>query len=71
MTGIDPTVTTHQLNVDPNHKLVKQKRQKLGIERNQIMNDEVHKLIEAGFIREVHYQDWLTNVVIVKKKNGK
>ena len=25
----------------------------------------------AGFIREVYYPDWLTNVVLVKKANGK
>ena len=25
----------------------------------------------AGFIREVYYPDWLTNVVLVKKVNGK
>ena len=26
---------------------------------------------EAGFIREVKYPEWLANVVLVKKKNGK
>ena len=35
------------------------------------MNDEVHKLIKAGFIREVFYPKWLANVVVVKKKDGK
>ena len=53
MPGIDPEVTTHRLNVDPSHKPVKQKRRKLGIERNKIVNDEVRRLIEAGFIKEV------------------
>jgi hypothetical protein len=32
---------------------------------------EVEKLLNAGFIREVHYPDWLTNMVMVKKANGK
>jgi hypothetical protein len=27
--------------------------------------------LDAGFIREVHYPNWLMNVVMVKKKNGK
>ena len=27
--------------------------------------------IDAGFIREVQYSDWLFNVVMVKKANGK
>ena len=29
------------------------------------------KLLEADFIREVYYPDWLANVVMVKKANGK
>uniref|UniRef100_A0A2N9ESE1 Uncharacterized protein n=1 Tax=Fagus sylvatica TaxID=28930 RepID=A0A2N9ESE1_FAGSY len=29
------------------------------------------KLLTAGFIREVFYPDWLANVVMVKKANGK
>ena len=33
--------------------------------------DEVNKLIAANFIREVHYPEWLANVVMVKKANGK
>ena len=32
---------------------------------------EVRKLLVAGFIREVYYPDWLANVVMVKKSNGK
>jgi hypothetical protein len=32
---------------------------------------EVHRLLDAGFIREVQYPSWLVNVVMVKKKNGK
>ena len=33
--------------------------------------DEVNKLLAANFIREVHYLEWLANVVMVKKANGK
>ena len=29
------------------------------------------KLLEAGFIREVFYPEWLANVVMVKKNNDK
>jgi hypothetical protein len=32
---------------------------------------EVQRLLDAGFIREVHYPSWLANVVMVKKKNCK
>ena len=28
-------------------------------------------MLEADFIREVYYPDWLANVIMVKKANGK
>ena len=70
-TGIDPTIVTHELNVDSTYKPVKQKRRKLGPERAKAVNDEVDKLLKAGSIIEVKYPDWLANPVVVKKKNGK
>ena len=36
-----------------------------------MINEEVEKLKKNGFIWEVHYPDWLANVVVVRKKNGK
>ena len=35
------------------------------------MRDKVVKLVEADLIREVHYPEWLMNVVLVKKPNRK
>ncbi|KAG7583777.1 Reverse transcriptase domain [Arabidopsis suecica] len=71
MPGIDPTIASHELNVDPTFKPVKQKRRKLGPERAKAVNDEVDKLLSAGSITEVKYPEWLANPVVVKKKNGK
>lgn len=71
MTGIDPSIITHQLQVDPSHASVKQKRRRFAPERDLIIDEEVQKLINNGSIREVKYPDWLANVVVVKKKNGK
>ena len=36
-------------------------------ERDQTIAEEVRKLQEVSFIREVYYPDWLANVVMVKK----
>ena len=33
--------------------------------------EEVRKLLEVDFIREVYYPDWLAKIVMVKKANGK
>ena len=40
-------------------------------ERDRVIAEEVHKLQKADFIKEVYYPEWLANVVMVKKVNGK
>ncbi|XP_056864095.1 uncharacterized protein LOC130511224 [Raphanus sativus] len=70
MKGIDPAITTHELNVDPNFKPIRQKRRKLGPERSKAVAEEVERLLSAGSITEVRYPEWLANPVVVKKKNG-
>ena len=36
-----------------------------------MITKEVAKLLTADFIHKVYYPDWLANVVLVKKANGK
>ena len=71
MDGVDQAVTTHKLNVNPSFKPVKQKRRSFALERQKAINEEVGKLLQAKVIREVEYPEWLANVVLVKKSNGK
>ena len=71
MGGIDPTVITHRLNASPSFKPIKQKRRSFAPERQKAINEEVGKLLQARAIREVEYPEWLGNVVLVKKANGK
>jgi hypothetical protein len=37
-------------------------------DRLEAIKEEVHKLLEAGFIREVYETGWLANPVMVKKR---
>ena len=71
MPGINPSVMVHRLNVSPSFSPVRQKKRVFTQERDRAIVEEVHKLQKAGFIKEVYYPDWLTNVVMVKKANGK
>ena len=71
MGGIDPAIITHRLNVGSSFKPVKQKRRSFAPERQKAINEEVAKLLQEGAIREVQYPEWLANVVLVKKANGK
>ena len=40
-------------------------------ERDNAIKEEVHKLVTIEFVHEVYYFDWLANVVMVKKTDGK
>ena len=71
MPDISPKIIQHKLNIHPERKPVQQRRRAFAFERDQAIAEEVTKLLRAGFIREVYYLDWLTNVVLVKKANGK
>ena len=63
MPGIDPDFLCH--------RLASQRRRKFNEERRQAIRDETQKLLEAGHIKEIQYPEWLANVVLVKKSNGK
>ena len=71
MPGIDLSVITHCLNVYPFSKPVLQKKKVFAPERDNAIKEEVQKLTTSKFIREVYYPDWLANVVMIKKANGK
>ena len=71
MGGIDPAVITHRLIVNSSFKTVKHKMRGFALERQNAINEEVSRLLQARAIREVDYPDWLANVVLIKKTNGK
>ena len=71
MPVIDPSVIVHRLNVNPASSPIRQKKRVFAPERDKAIAEEVRKLLEAGFIQEVYYPDWLANIVMVKKANRK
>jgi hypothetical protein len=64
-------VIEHKLQINPNAKPKKQKLRKMLEEKIEVVKAEVQRLLDARFIREVRYPQWLANVVMVCKKNGK
>ncbi|GJY57481.1 reverse transcriptase domain-containing protein [Tanacetum coccineum] len=63
--------TEHQLNVFNHTEPVKQKKRSLALERNKYVCTQVEELVETGVLREVKYQTWVSNPIIVKKDDGK
>jgi hypothetical protein len=69
--GIPKEVIEHHLKVHPDAKPVSQKPQRQPVERQDFIRKEVRKLLDAGFIEEVHHPVWLANPVIIPKANRK
>ncbi|GKE46737.1 reverse transcriptase domain-containing protein [Tanacetum coccineum] len=67
MTGIPRHIAKHRLNVREGCSPVRQKKRGQAADRNQAIQEEVGKLVEVGIMKEVHYHDWLSNPVMVKK----
>jgi hypothetical protein len=71
MPGISREVAEHSLDILPHSRAVQQRLRRFDEERCRAIRLELWKLLEAGFIKEVFHATWLSNPVLVKKKNGK
>jgi hypothetical protein len=71
MPGIPREVAKHTLEIRDGSKPVKQCLRCFDKEKRKVISEEIHKLLEAGFIKEVHHPEWLANHVLVRKKSGK
>ena len=69
--GVSRSIIEHSLNVDPTVKPMKQKLRKMFEDRAEGAKAEVNRLLEARVIRPIDYPEWQTNVVMVRKANGK
>ncbi|XP_075670033.1 uncharacterized protein LOC142639781 [Castanea sativa] len=68
--GLDLESVVHSLNVDPGVKLVVQPARVFHTDVEAQITQEVKKLLAAGFVKPIQHPKWLSNIVLVKKKNG-
>ena len=71
MPGLNPSIALHHFVVKKSVCPVKQAQRHFQPELIPQIETKVNKLIEAGFIHEVQYPEWIVNIIPVKKKNGK
>ena len=69
--SVDPSFIYYYLNVNPSITLKKQPPRRSSKDHSNAVKDEVMKLKQVGAIKKVFYSEWLANIVLVKKKNGK
>jgi hypothetical protein len=71
MPDIPREVAEHALEIRARSKPVKQHLRRFDEEKRKVISKKSHKLLEAGFIKEVHHPEWLANPILVKKRNRK
>jgi hypothetical protein len=69
--GVDSEFVCHALNVSPEYKPIVQRARRTALQHVEAVREEVERLLKIGAVREVLYPQWLSNTVVVKKKNGK
>jgi hypothetical protein len=71
MLGNPREVTEHALRIKPGSKPVQQRLRLFSEDKRKVIDEEIAKLLVAGFMKEVYHPEWLANPVLVKKKSGK
>ena len=69
MLRLDPGLVVHSLNMDLEAKLVAQLARIFHTKIEGQIVKEVQKLLAVGFIKPIQHPCWLSNIVLVKKKN--
>ena len=71
MPGISREVTKHALKIRPSSKPMKQRLRRFDEDKHRAIDEEIVKLLAAGFIKEVYHPEWLANPILVQKKSAK
>jgi hypothetical protein len=69
--GVPPDICEHQIILENNVKAIRQRSYRLNPKYALMVQEEIKKLLECGFIYHVPYSEWVSPIVIVPKKNGK
>ena len=69
--GVDPSVCKHTIPLQVDAKPSKQRPYSYNDNYAQKIDEEITRLIEAGFIYEIEHTEWVSPLVVVPKKNGK
>ena len=71
MPGLDRSIVEHRLPIKPGYWPYQQGARRCNPKILPDIKVEITRLIEANFIRQCRYAEWISNVVPVYKKNGK
>ena len=68
--GINPLISMHHIYLEENAKLVRQPQRRLNPLMQDVVGNEVLKLLDAGIIYPIFDSSWVSRTQVVSKKNG-
>ena len=71
MPGLNPDIVQHRLPLNLGCSPVKQKLWRMKPEMSLEIKEEVKKQFNASFLVVARYPEWVANIVLVPKKDGK
>ena len=71
MLDLDTNIVIHRLPLREEYASVKQKLRRVKPEMFLKIKEEVKKQLDAGFLKVSKYPQWVANIVLVPKKDGK
>jgi hypothetical protein len=70
MSGLSREIVEHRLSIKSDFRPFKQKARTFCPDLLPRIKDEIHRLLEAKFIRPCRYAEWVSNIVLVEKKES-
>jgi hypothetical protein len=71
MRDIPRELAEHELKIFTSAKPIKQSMRHYNLEKARAMGEEINRLLEAMFIREIKEATWLSPPVMLEKKDTK
>ena len=71
MPGLNTKIVVHRILVKPKWPPVRQVLRKMKSEIILKIKEEIEKQLKASFLTVIAYSDWVANIVLVPKKDGK
>ena len=69
--GMPPEIVQHTIPLFPYTKPIRQLQRQMNPRMQLIVKAKLERLLQASFIKPVEIIDWVSSMVLVKKKNEK
>jgi hypothetical protein len=69
--GVPPEICEHKIVLEEGTTPVQQRQYIMNPKYFLLVKEEMDKLLEVGIIYHIPYNEWVSPIVVVPKKNGK